>query len=791
MSNRTLLRKMVRDLRAALGQTIALATIVALAVASLIAMAGAYRDLGQSYRRTYDQLRLADAEFALGDVPDSALQSVAATPGVAALTGRLVVDGGLDLSGRAGAEDEVIRSRLIGLPQGRHPDVNDVLVLSGRYFEPGDSAAVLLESHFARAWHLGPGDSVTPVLNGRRVTLKVVGVVASPEYLIVSPSRQEIVPSARTFAVLFVAGDELGRVAGRSGSVNDVSVIFAPGANRDSTVRALQEHLSRWSIITTTLQADMPSVAGLRLDLEGYKELADLMPGLILLVAAFALYVMLGRLVRGQRPQIGLMKALGYGNRTIVTHYLLMALAIAVLGSIVGVAGGIPLNRAITTAYAGELGIPLVATHVYPDLIAVGVVASLLAAVLAGVGPARASARLDPARAMQLNPSESLVRGRRSALERLLRPPLYLRLPLRSVFRVRWRSLSTGMGIVFAYVLVLVGLGMISAMQRMMARNFHKVERWDVSAMFSTPLPQTVLDSVSSWPGVFAVTPFVQLPAQVERDGRTRDILLSALEPGQKLHVLTTSSGRPVELTRGHIVLTPAIAGKLGLRVGDSLDLRTSFGSRRLAVGGLVDELMASVGYVPLDDLRSWLEGPGPVFNGLYLTADSARARDIKRRLYSIPGAIAVQLKTRVEQDWASLMGLLNAFMGVVLVFALAMAFALLYNAMTINVLERGREFATMRSIGANHGRIALLVTTENIVLWLLTLVPGLALGWWVAGRMGDAFQSDLFTFTVSVGPGDMAVAALGILMTMLLAALPAIRRVNRINLADAVKILT
>jgi ABC-type antimicrobial peptide transport system permease subunit len=96
-----------------------------------------------------------------------------------------------------------------------------------------------------------------------------------------------------------------------------------------------------------------------------------------------------------------------------------------------------------------------------------------------------------------------------------------------------------------------------------------------------------------------------------------------------------------------------------------------------------------------------------------------------------------------------------------------------------------------MRALGANRRRIALLVTTENVVLWLLTLGPGLALGWWVAGRMGGAFQSDLFTFTVSVGPPDMAVAALGILATMIIAALPAIRRVNRINLADAVKILT
>jgi putative ABC transport system permease protein len=128
--------------------------------------------------------------------------------------------------------------------------------------------------------------------------------------------------------------------------------------------------------------------------------------------------------------------------------------------------------------------------------------------------------------------------------------------------------------------------------------------------------------------------------------------------------------------------------------------------------------------------------------------------------------------------------------MGVMLAFALVMAFALLFNSMTVNVLERRREFATMKSVGAGRSRIAMLVSMESLFLWLVTLVPGLFLGWLAAKQLGAAFDSDLFVFRIIVTPMGFAITALGILATMLLAALPAIRRINRLNLAEATKIL-
>ena len=197
--NKILLRKTVRDLKNNWAQTAALIAIVALGMLSYVAAAGAFRDLDTSYQHTYEQTNFADVTFAVTAVPETVLDEIARVGGVAAVTGRLVIDAGYQLP-----DGEPIRARLIGLPSDRHPQVNDILVLDGRYFNDGEAGVVLLESHFADYYDIEPGDKVTPILNGSVTPLEVVGSVASPEYLIVSASRQNILPSARSFAVLFV-----------------------------------------------------------------------------------------------------------------------------------------------------------------------------------------------------------------------------------------------------------------------------------------------------------------------------------------------------------------------------------------------------------------------------------------------------------------------------------------------------------------------------------------------------------------------------------------------------------
>jgi putative ABC transport system permease protein len=182
---------------------------------------------------------------------------------------------------------------------------------------------------------------------------------------------------------------------------------------------------------------------------------------------------------------------------------------------------------------------------------------------------------------------------------------------------------------------------------------------------------------------------------------------------------------------------------------------------------------------------------PTTFFNGIYLTVDPDAAKTIKDKLYHLPGAASVQLKVEMRQGVEELMGLFYLFMGVMLVFVVIMAFALLFNAMTVNGLERERELATMRSIGTGRMAIGRLISLEGVILWLFVLIPGLLLGTWVAAEMGKALSAELFTLQVTISPTNYLLTSLGVLLTMMLAAIPAVRRVNRLNLAEATKVLT
>ena len=76
-----------------------------------------------------------------------------------------------------------------------------------------------------------------------------------------------------------------------------------------------------------------------------------IIPAIFLGVSAFLLNIVLTRLIAVQREQIAALKALGYTNREIATHYVSWAVAIALAGTVLGVLGGVWLGSSMMTLY--------------------------------------------------------------------------------------------------------------------------------------------------------------------------------------------------------------------------------------------------------------------------------------------------------------------------------------------------------------------------------------------------------------------------------------------------------
>ncbi len=780
---RLLTRKTLRDLHRSPAQTAALIGVLALGVTTFVAAIGAYLDLDASETRTFDQLRFADAWFELIPTDAGIVDEIAAHPGVAAANGRLIVDTGLPVD-----ERDRVRARLIGTPPLPEP-LNDVEIIEGTpRSQPGE---VLVERHFAQARSIVIGDTITPTVNGQPLPLRVAGTVASPEYLQVTPDRFELLPAPSSFAVLFVDLTELQQASGQADLVNDVAIRLddgAPGTVIEELDVALRE---RGVLRQTTRRTEQATYAALEQDLTAFRSIAVAMPTLILLAGIVSVSMLLGRIVRNQQPLIGVTKAIGYPDTTVLRHYLTYALVLAAAGSAVGVVAGTALGAVITRGYAAELGIPFTDTSFHPVIAVIATTLTVLAATGAAARPAWRSARLPPATAVRVDVA-SAGRARRGRLERLLPLPMTIRLPLRTLQRARGRTIGTVAGIATAFVLLLMVLGLRDGIGLFLSRTFDDLERWDIAATFDQPQPATIVEDARRIPGVDDVTPFLELPASVTTPDGRADLLVTALEPDQDLRTLRLTGTTTAEaLDDDAIVVTDATADDLGVTVGDRVTLTTPAGTHELVVGGTSDEPIPARAYLSLTTAARLAGADTPPINGLYLRAAPDAGPEIRAQLFDLPGAESVKLRAEQRADLESLLAIFNAIMAVMLTFAVAMAFALVFNTMTINVLEREREYATMRSLGARPADIGRLLVTEGTALWLLALVPGLLAGTWVAQRLGEAVAAGLFDLPIELTLTSYAATTGGILAIVVAALLLPLRRVARLDLAAATKTLT
>ena len=118
-------------------------------------------------------------------------------------------------------------------------------------------------------------------------------------------------------------------------------------------------------------------------------------------MAAFLLYIVISRLVDAEREQIGLLKAFGYSDLEVGTHYFKLILAIAAGGATAGCLMGIMAGRGMINLYLDYYKFPFLIFQLDPASFVIGFIASVGAASAGGLFVLRRVFALTPASAMR------------------------------------------------------------------------------------------------------------------------------------------------------------------------------------------------------------------------------------------------------------------------------------------------------------------------------------------------------------------------------------------------------
>jgi len=311
--------------------------------------------------------------------------------------------------------------------------------------------------------------------------------------------------------------------------------------------------------------------------------------------------------------------------------------------------------------------------------------------------------------------------------------------------------------------------------------------------------PQTLSDDlvaqVLAVPGVDKAAGVYETMGAAIVDGKP-------VESGGAPTLLTTSSGEPFNQAtlvaggeiqgRNEVAIIKSFADKAGLQPGDTFTVAAPAGLEEVKVSGVFEwgESGSLGGTIViagrLQDVQRWGGEPGRI-SGVSVSADPGvtpkeLAADVKA---AMPAGVSVKTGEQAAADQtAETADAIGSFLTpVLLAFAGVSVFVgafIIFNAFSITVAQRRREFAMLRALGANRRQVLTSVVAEALTLGVLASAAGIVAGLGVAKGINALFKAvgaDIPTAGIGLEPRTILIAVLvGVGVTLLSALTPALR---------------
>ncbi|MCC9607174.1 FtsX-like permease family protein [Blastopirellula sp. JC732] len=783
-------RKLGRDLLQSRGLLLAIVSIMTLGIGLFVGMQSTYHSLSEAKQRYYANCRVADFWVDLKKLPLAEVDAVRRMEGIRQLQPRIQFAATVDLDNRV----KPLNGLVIAMPEHRQPVLNDIMMVRGSYFTGRRENEVVINDKFAAANRISPGDWIHLLMNDRRQEFFVVGTAISAEFTyLLGPGA--LTPDPENFGVFYVPQRFAEDAYDFSGAANQLVGAVAPGTNLDRLLDDIELQLSPFGVFSATPLKDYTSNYYISNEIEQLATFATFLPSVFLAVAALVLNVLMTRLARQQRVVVGTFKAIGYSDWTLFIHFLKYGAAVGVAGSIGGSALGMLLTQGMTAQYQTLFQFPDLHADFFPATHLTGLAVSLFCSILGSLYGARSMLVLKPVEAMRSDPPKN---SGRIWLEHF--PWLWgqlsspWRAALRGMFRNRVRTAVAIFASMTGASILVAGLMMYEATDYFIRVQFEEIIRSDIDLSFKDVVDQAAINELRRLPGADLAEPMFSVACTLENGVHTRRSAVMGIAPGASLTSPRNEAGEPIAVPEVGLTLDRQLANILNVGRGDLVVLRPVQGDqtpKTVPVAQICDGMFGLSCYADIHYLNK-LRGEEFAASGAQLKVNPAPGviDDLYRELKRMPAIESVNARIDMINNMRKtfVQAQLVMIFSIIL-FAGIIFFGSVLNATLINLSEREREAATLGAIGYTRWEIGAMFLRESMLANVIGTLLGFPLGYQLVVLMTFTIDKDLIRFPVVTAPWIYIAGIVASISFALLAHAVVQRRINTMNLLEALQV--
>ena len=535
--------------------------------------------------------------------------------------------------------------------------------------------------------------------------------------------------------------------------------------------------------------------------------IAVVFPVFFFLVAALVCITTMSRMIEEQRTQIGVLKALGYGEISIMSKYLIYSGSAAILGCVGGFfLGCYAFPAIIWKVYGLMYGFTDISFVFNTTLFLI----SLAVSLICSIGTTYISCKTDLYQvSAELIRPKAPKNGKRIFLERVTfiwkRIPFLHKVSLRNVFRYKGRFVMMLLGISGCTGLIITGFGIRDSITEIADAQYTRIMVFDELINFSKPMSEEEMEEFEEKYSdkISAFMPILQTSVDPVDTGSVRSVNLitfGSKRDWQKVIQLHDSDGKQLPFPKvGEVILSQNVAKANYLSVGDKVIFRDSdFHVFLLKVSGICENYFNSYAFINANTYQN------AVSTGIYqstantdslngtvsvevaqdtlVTADTQGESDTENSenasasdeifyksayvcisegtdLHEAAAAFSadvdevssVSINADTREMFSKMMQTMNYIVIMIIVCAAALAFIVLYNLTNINITERIREIATIKVLGFFANETSSYVFRENMMLTFLGAILGIPVGIWLHDFVMSNIKIDMVSFDVHI----------------------------------------
>jgi len=783
---RAINRKLLRDVSNMRGMVFVIALMITCGAATYITFLSTLDSLRRTQQSYYQDYYFANVFASLKRAPNSLASRIREVEGVNRVETRIQSGVNLEVPGF----NETVIGLITSLPNERESLLNRLYLREGRLPKPYVDNEIVLGDGFAEAHGFKAGDNISAVINGKVKSLNIVGIGLSPEFIFQGQPGNASADIKR-FGIIWMRRAPLEAAYDMDGAFNNIVLSVTRGTDVKEVIILLDKILKPHGGLGAISREDQNSHFFITEEFNQLRRIATIIPTIFILVAAFLLNVVIGRLVRTQREQVGILKAFGYTNREIGIHYSLLVSVIVLIGLAGGVMLGYYLGQELSELYANYYRFPYLNFVVHFWHIAVASFICMMAAYSGVFFSVRDAVRLPPAEAMRPEPPKIY---HKSFLEKLGAAAI-LDQPTKMILRQMGRQqvkITFGiLGVAFAASLVMLGRLSNDSVKYSVEVEFRQANLFDLGVSFRENISEHAIMEAGRIPGVYYSEGYRAVPVRMIAGHRTYLTSIEGYGTNMKMRRLLDANQRAVRVPTDGLLINKKLGEMLHIGIRDTVRVEFMDGSSRLAaipVAGFINQYFGLGSYMNIDRLNELLPEKR-VVSGIYLAIDRRYEDTVTETLKESPFVGEIIAKQRLierfyeatAQTWLIIALFISLFAG-------ATAFSVVYNNARISLSERSRELASLRVLGLTRGEISYILLGELTIVVLLAIPIGFLIGWAMTYFIVWSLQTELYRIPMHITKATYALSALVVIVSAVLSGWIVRRKLNKLDLIAVLK---